>query len=81
MTKRIRKFHRNFRYNRCQRCRKLSKNLICNNFLDETEGMIYYCEECHKEWTEIYLKLDNFKLWTIRDALRRFMHKGYFRFR
>jgi uncharacterized Zn ribbon protein len=80
-SKRLRKFHRNFKYNRCQRCRKLSSELIQNDWLDETDGLIYYCRECSHKWFEIYCSMEHNNKSEIRKALRQFMGIGRFQFR
>lgn len=79
-SKRMKKNRRNFRYNRCQRCGKTTNTLIGNNWLDKTDGLIYYCEECLQQWRIIYNSIDNYKTWVVKAELRKFMHRG-FRFR
>lgn len=81
-SNRIKGCHRRWRYKRCQRCGKVCDyNLIQNDWIDETDGLVYYCKECAEQWNEIYKKLNSWKAWEVKDALRRFMHKGFFRYR
>lgn len=80
-SKRMQKFRRNFKYNRCQRCGCLSSNLIQNDWLDDTDGLIYYCSDCSHKWFEIYCTIDNWNKQEIKRALRKFMGISKFVFR